>query len=61
MVGVMGIVFLLLPESPWWLVSNGKLEKGSKMLSRYQGHLQGYSVEEEIVSMPRKSNRVNRT
>lgn len=51
MVGVMGIVFLLLPESPWWLVSKGKLEKGSKMLSRYQGHLQGYSVEEEVVSM----------
>ncbi|OWZ56696.1 sugar transporter [Cryptococcus neoformans c45] len=51
MVGVMGIVFLLLPESPWWLVSKGKLEKGSKMLSRYQGHLQGYSVEEEIAIM----------
>lgn len=61
MVGAMGIIFFLLPESPWWLVSKGKLEKGSKMLSKYQGHLQGYSVEEEIVSMPPKSNRVNRT
>ncbi|KAF7189943.1 MFS transporter fmqE [Pseudocercospora fuligena] len=48
MVGVMGIVFLLLPETPWWLCGKSKTEKASKILLRYNGHIEGYNVHQVI-------------
>ncbi|WWD09795.1 hypothetical protein V865_007923 [Kwoniella europaea PYCC6329] len=51
MIGVMGIIFVLLPESPWWLVSKGKLDKASKVLQRYYGHIEGYNVSDEVAIM----------
>ncbi|WWD01055.1 hypothetical protein V866_007993 [Kwoniella sp. B9012] len=51
MIGVMGIIFVLLPESPWWLVSKGKLDKTSKVLQRYYGHIEGYNVSDEVAIM----------
>ncbi|WVW82736.1 hypothetical protein I302_104747 [Kwoniella bestiolae CBS 10118] len=51
MIGVMGVIFILLPESPWWLVSKGKLDQASKMLHRYYGHIDGYNVPDEIAIM----------
>lgn len=51
MVGVTLIIFLLLPESPWWLVSKGKLEKAAKVLRRCNGHVEGYDVQEQIVRL----------
>jgi hypothetical protein len=49
MVGVMLIIFILLPETPWWLAGKGKLDKAAKVLLGYSGHIEGYNVEEKIV------------
>ncbi|WRT67474.1 uncharacterized protein IL334_004446 [Kwoniella shivajii] len=51
MLGIMGIIFVLLPESPWWLVSKGKLDKAGTMLQRYYGRIEGYSVSDEVAVM----------
>ncbi|KAI0483399.1 general substrate transporter [Xylariaceae sp. FL0804] len=48
MIGVMGLIFILLPETPWWLVGKGKNEKAAKVLTRYNGHIAGYDVHEHI-------------
>lgn len=52
MIGGMLIIFLLLPESPWWLASKGKLQSAEKMLLRFNGHIEGYNVQEHLVSPP---------
>jgi sugar porter (SP) family MFS transporter len=51
MIGVMLIIFLLLPESPWWLAGKDKLEKAEKILLRYNGHIEGYNVQDNIAVM----------
>ena len=48
MVGVMGIIFLLLDETPWWLAGKGRLDQAEKVLLRYNGHIDGYDVQEQI-------------
>ncbi|KAL4988646.1 general substrate transporter [Aspergillus falconensis] len=48
MVGLAGIVFVLLPESPWWLVGKDRHEKASKVLRLCNGNVQGYDVQEQI-------------
>ncbi|WVF71848.1 hypothetical protein IAT40_006657 [Kwoniella sp. CBS 6097] len=48
MLGVMIIIFVLLPESPWWLASKGKLDHAQKVLTRFNGHLEGYSPQDEV-------------
>ncbi|KAH7339191.1 general substrate transporter [Pyrenochaeta sp. MPI-SDFR-AT-0127] len=48
MIGVAGIIFVLLPESPWWLVSKGKLDKAKKVLNKYHGDLDDHEVQEQI-------------
>lgn len=50
MVGLIAVIFLLIPESPWWLVSQGKIDKGAKILNRLNGKVDGYSVDGQIVS-----------
>ncbi|KAF3764006.1 general substrate transporter [Cryphonectria parasitica EP155] len=47
-IGGMLVIFLLLPESPWWLVSKGKTDRASKTLLQYNGHVPGYDVQEVI-------------
>jgi hypothetical protein len=37
MVIPIGIVFALLPETPWWLASKGKLDKARKVLQLCNG------------------------
>lgn len=49
MIGAIGFIFVLLPESPWWLVSKGKLEHAAKILKRYNGKVKEYNVDEQIV------------
>jgi SP family general alpha glucoside:H+ symporter-like MFS transporter len=49
MVGLIAVIFALIPESPWWLVSNGKIDKAAKILNSCNGKVDGYSVDEQIV------------
>jgi SP family general alpha glucoside:H+ symporter-like MFS transporter len=59
MIGAMLVIFLLLPESPWWLAGKNKLEKAEKILLRYNGHIEGYNVHDNIVGLlPYKSFNV---
>jgi hypothetical protein len=50
MIGAIAIIFLLIPETPWWLVSKNKLDKATKVLDRYNGRVRDYDVQEQIVS-----------
>jgi hypothetical protein len=50
MIGGIGVIFVFLPESPWWLASKGKLEKAAKILHSCNGQVEGYDVQEQIVS-----------
>lgn len=52
MIGVMFIIFVFIPETPWWLASKEKLDKAAKVLLRYNGHIEDYNVDEVIVSNP---------
>ena len=52
MVGVIGIIFIFHPETPWWLASKGKLDKSRKVLQLCNGGVEGYDIEEQIVSVP---------
>jgi hypothetical protein len=49
MVGIIILIFAFIPESPWWLVSKGKIDKAAKVLTRCNGKVEGYSVDEQIV------------
>lgn len=49
MVGVMGIIFCLLPETPWWLVQKSRSSDAAKVLKKYNGKVEGYNVQETIV------------
>ena len=49
MVGIIFIIFAFIPESPWWLVSKGKIDKAARILTRCNGGVKDYSVDEQIV------------
>lgn len=51
MIGGMLIIFLLIPESPWWLAGRERLDKAGKILQRLNGHIEGYEVQEVLVSV----------
>ncbi|TVY42986.1 Alpha-glucosides permease [Lachnellula occidentalis] len=52
MVGVIGIIFAFLPESPWWLASKGRLNEAAKALKFCNGGVEGYDIQEQIVRNP---------
>jgi hypothetical protein len=49
MVAMIAVIFAIIPESPWWLVSKGKIDKAAKILKWCNGKVDGYSVDEQIV------------
>lgn len=49
MIGVTGIIFVLIPESPWWLVTKDKSDKAAKVLQNCNGRVDGYNVQQQIV------------
>ncbi|TVY14735.1 General alpha-glucoside permease [Lachnellula arida] len=48
MVGVIGIIFAFLPESPWWLASKGRPNEAAKALRFCNGGVEGYDIQEQI-------------
>lgn len=51
MIGLIGIIFAFLPESPWWLASKGKLDKATRVLQLCNGDVKGYEIQEQIEVM----------
>ena len=50
MLGLMLIINLLLPESPWWLVQRGKYAKAEKVLAWTHKGVPGYDLRTDLVS-----------
>ncbi|WWD20939.1 hypothetical protein CI109_105417 [Kwoniella shandongensis] len=48
MIGLSLIIFAILPESPWWLMSKGRVEKARKVLQFKYGSVPGYDMEREL-------------
>ncbi|THX79417.1 general substrate transporter [Aureobasidium pullulans] len=48
MIGVSAIIFVFLPETPWYLVSKGKLDQAKKVLMKMHGRKQGYDSQEQV-------------
>ncbi|OGM48645.1 hexose transporter [Aspergillus bombycis] len=51
MVGATIIIFVIMPETPWWLVSKGKLDRAAEILTTYNGRVEGYDVSEQICEL----------
>ncbi|KAH7126472.1 general substrate transporter [Dactylonectria estremocensis] len=47
-VGIMLIVYLVVPESPTWLVSKGKFDEAKKTLSRLHCDVPDYNVDRQL-------------
>ncbi|WWC64295.1 uncharacterized protein I303_106905 [Kwoniella dejecticola CBS 10117] len=45
MLGLMAIVYLHIPESPFWCASVGKHDKGRAVIKRLNGGIEGYDVD----------------
>lgn len=50
MIGCILVAFLLIPESPWWLASKGKVDQASQVLNRCFANVEGYDINQQIVS-----------
>lgn len=50
MIGATAVIFLLIPETPWWLASKGKIDQTANVLQRCNGKVEGYDIQEQIVS-----------
>lgn len=46
-IGLMIVFWAIVPESPWWLVRQGKREQAMHNLKRLYGGVEGYDFEEE--------------
>ncbi|KAF2025711.1 general substrate transporter [Setomelanomma holmii] len=48
MIGLAGIIFVLLPESPWWCVGKGKLDQAQTVLNTCHVHHEDFNIQEQI-------------
>jgi SP family general alpha glucoside:H+ symporter-like MFS transporter len=48
MIGLAIIIYIFLPESPWWLVSKGRLEDARKILQKKNSSVPGYDLDAEL-------------
>lgn len=48
MIGIAVIIYLFLPESPWWLVSKGKIDQARKILLFKNHSVPDYDIESEL-------------
>ncbi|KAF4176555.1 hypothetical protein CNMCM8927_000729 [Aspergillus lentulus] len=51
MIGISIIIILIIPESPWWLVSKDKQTQAAKILQHFYGRIEGYDIQEKINAM----------
>jgi Na+/melibiose symporter-like transporter len=51
MIGVSIIIILIIPESPWWLVSKDKQTQAAKILQQFYGRVEGYDIQEKLNAM----------
>ncbi|KAM0550681.1 hypothetical protein ACHAPJ_008745 [Fusarium lateritium] len=51
MIGCILVAFLVIPESPWWLASKGKVDQASQVLNRCFANVEGYDVDQQIEIM----------
>jgi MFS transporter, SP family, general alpha glucoside:H+ symporter len=51
MIGGIGVIFAFLPETPWYLASKGKVDEASRVLNMFHKNVEGYDVQEQIVSL----------
>lgn len=51
MVAAAGLIFVLLPETPWWLVSKDKFAQAERVLRRCHGQVPGFDVMEQLGAM----------
>ncbi|CAG9997127.1 unnamed protein product, partial [Clonostachys byssicola] len=51
MIGLILVIFLVIPESPWWLASKGKVEKAYQVLHTCYGAVDGYNIDQQIEIM----------
>lgn len=48
MLGLLAILYLFLPETPWFLISSGQTGKARLLLQRLKGNVPGYNVDIEL-------------
>ena len=45
MLGIMLVIYIVLPESPWWCANREHHDRGRKILARLNGGIEGYNVD----------------
>lgn len=51
MIGASLVIFLILPESAWWLVGKGRMDRARKVLVQKYGKVEGYDIDHELSIM----------
>ncbi len=52
MIGVSIIIFLIIPESPWWLVSKDRQTEATKILQRFYSRVEDMTFRKNCAALP---------